>query len=446
MHRTVNTSPRPARTRSDAGVHFGGFAHTIGIGLLPMLLLAGCGGSHKAEPKESGNQEIIGGFAANDPRFDVVGSLVLVYPPESGLPPRMFCSASLISPSTVLTAKHCAVIVPQAAAFGLGVAFALGPNSAAPRRMAEVVDFDLAPGDTGGFVGYGRDVATVHLDTPLEGEALVSTATLTDGDIGRPLAVVGYGAQDNARQAGTRRVGKETLRGREGKVFEIMFGSFEAFYDWFKQGQFSAPPGTPTDAGVSPPTADGGAGPGVDAGPPVDWLEEYARFEYNNTLLEKEYEVVTGGAAYDAQTCFGDSGGPLLRRLNNENIAYGVVSGGVGSRDLICDKGTVYASFGPETMAFLDRARAWTDPCADLTTKGACDGTVAKRCTNPAEGRRRVVAFDCASFGLECTGGQDQVACGDIVLAPPAPTGAPTPEAAGTLVKKVEALYSRAVR
>ena len=136
--------------------------------------------------------------------------------------------------------------------------------------------------------------------------------------------------------------------------------------------------------------------------------------------------MVTGGFPGDAQPCFGDSGSSLVKYKDGKYVSYGVVSGGLGTDDLICDLGAVYATFGPEVATFLDQAKSWVDPCGDVDTRGTCDGNVAKRCTNMVEGRRRVVEFDCGLVGMECNTLTGQVSCDANVFGPPPPTR-PTP-------------------
>jgi hypothetical protein len=403
------------------------------IMLAPAILASACTSPlpAAAPPSESSPQDIIGGFNATDPRLDGTGSLVITYPSSYGypFPPEEFCTAALISPESVLTAKHCAAIIPIAARYGVTVSYAVGPNSSYPRQMVEVVAAETAPGDRGGFVDYGRDVAVVHLDHPLLDAPTVAVGALVNEDIGQPFAAIGYGVQDNGFTAGTRRLGKQTLRAREGKVFEIMFGSFERFYTWWQTGVVAQAANAAKQPLPAAPASDGGAP--SDAAPPPDASvdgggypttpEAYARLIYDTTLLDPGYEVVTGGAAGDAQPCYGDSGGPLVKRVDGQFVSYGVVSGGIGSIDSVCDMGTVYASFGPESLAFIERAKAWVDPCGDMNSTGSCDGEIARRCTNASEGRRRVVDFDCSLVGLECNTAGGQVACGGNVLAPPPP-------------------------
>jgi hypothetical protein len=426
-----------------------------------------------AEHGQYDNQSLIGGFAANDTRLDGSGSMVIVWP--YGFT-DLLCSAALLTPESVLTAKHCADAISMAYSFGAKVAYAVGPDSRYPRQMVEVVAFETAPGDEGGFVGYGRDVAVLHLDRALDAPT-VDVAGLSDEDLGSAFAAIGFGVQDNGGSYGTRRVGKQSLRGREGKIFEVMFGSFERFLDWFLTGNVSPatfptttrpspPPPMPVDGGGTGGTGGGGGGEGGSGGggmggqggsgpeagvPPDDslppWIIEYARMIYETFVLEKDYEVVTGGTPGEAQPCFGDSGSSLIRKVGDRFVSYGVVSGGIGSRDLICDMGTVYATFGPDTLAFIERAKQWQDPCGDLGTDGYCDENVARRCTNVAEGRRRMVEFDCGLLGMTCNTNSGQVSCDENVFGPPPPPS-PRPPMEGTpaLHKAVDKVFRATTR
>jgi hypothetical protein len=448
----MNLNPLSSRQRRGSGP-------LAGTAMAALLIGAACNSplpsqpQNKAQPgaAESDVNELIGGFSANDRRLDGIGSLVVTFPPDPYYPypqpPQQVCSAALIAPETVLTAKHCVDLIPLIAQLGLRYHFALGADAANPRRMVEIVAYEMAPGDYGGFVGMGRDVGIVHLDNPITDEPMLAVGSLSDADLGKAYAAIGYGVQDNSGKAGTRRLGKQTLRGREGKVFEILFGSFERFFDWFKSGVVTpddiaalVPGSAPTmsDAG---PARDAGASDGgtSDVYDPDQWLREYALMIYNSVVLEKDYEIVTGGAAGDSQVCYGDSGSPLVKLVDGKYTAYGVVSGGIGSRDLICDVGAVYASFGPEVATFIDNAKTWVDPCGDQTSAGFCDGSIARRCTNTLEGRRRMVEFDCASLALECNMQTGQVACGDVALAPtpPIPPTKRTPPNLRALVDRV---------
>jgi hypothetical protein len=448
-----------AKFPSNPGKSRGALATTF-IAMCAGLGAAACG-RPSTEPVGNGGQEIIGGFVANDPALDAIGSLAVHFdfgsPLPGGAPAQELCGATLIGPETVLTAKHCAQIVPLLVSLGARLTYGVGPKSVNPKREVNIASLELAPGDLGGFVGVGHDVSVMHLETPITDISPVDLGVLTDDQIGQPFAAIGYGIQDNTGANGTRRLGKQTLRSREGRVFEAMFGTFDNFFDWFKDGTAPLASLAKTDgggAGVGGGGGDGaasgasegtggaggtdgvgGAGgqvrPGVDGGPifpPPPSLEDFARQIYDTTLLDAGYEVVTGGAPGDAQPCFGDSGSSLILRKQGKFISFGVVSGGIGSRDSLCDLGTVYATFGAGVLEFLDTAKQWTDPCGDIDTNGTCDGNTATRCTNLVEGRRRLVSFDCGSLEMTCNMLGGQVSCDGNSFGPQGPPSPPPPK------------------
>jgi hypothetical protein len=346
------------------------------------LALPACSGDAPAEAELAlgqARQGIIAGFGAESSLFDFTGSLLAVR--RSTGARNSFCGAALIAPETAVTAKHCAEDLATLEAGGYDLFYGIGANGVAPDVSIPIAAFEVAPGRAGGFLGIGSDVAVVHLASPA-GTAPARLAALDDSFLGVSLVTLGYGAfGGSGANDDQRRSGRETVAATSGNALEIMLGSFENFVQWRLTAQVS------------------------DA----DYLAEHegdielaARLpqllrDYASPLLP-EHEVVTGLAPGDTQMCRGDSGSPLSL-LDDTGVwhVYGVASATLDSKRKSCDFGTVFATFGPETMPFLERALGWADPCGELGAVGSCDGAVARRCeTVLASAVRRVVEEPCA--------------------------------------------------
>jgi len=106
---------------------------------------------------------------------------------------------------------------------------------------------------------------------------------------------------------------------------------------------------------------------------------------------------VLGNAPGDAQTCFGDSGGPLFQKRGGTPVLVGVGSAVLAGSDLICKFGGVEAVFGPAAIRFLDREAA----CPLLPAGGACDGNVAVTCSESGRTFKQQ-RTDCTAKGKVC--------------------------------------------
>jgi len=295
------------------------------------------------QPSESGlsvaEQKLIGGVPLKSRLADAVGALG-VYDPESTEENRGFfpvCTASLISRRSVLTAKHCIALVED----GFSLAFGIGFDGNDPREVVPIVAVEGAPGDEGGLSGFGRDVGVARLERRVSGIEPLAIGTLRDRDVGKTFVMMGYGDQDDGGPTGTRHVGLGELRAREGKILQLVYDTFEEFYE----AHIGEPP--PSDC-----TCVGGESEACV-------LTCELRAEYEETELEKGYEVLVNGTPGNAELCFGDSGGPLIGLRDGRLAVLGLalLSFGDGSGSCHDSKGAVYASFGPEVLRFIKDAR-----------------------------------------------------------------------------------------
>jgi hypothetical protein len=308
------------------------------------LAAAGCGAA--PDPGESAaavSEEIIGGVDGRGAALDMIGSLGIKDSAESlgrarrgRAAFRPFCTASLIGPSTVLTAKHCVKAAREHMEEGLEVDFTVGANASRPKSFFVVVDLGEAPVDEGGFLDMGSDVGIARLADAPPGLAPLVIAQLGEEDVGERFAKVGFGLQDARGTYGSRKVGTETLRALSGNVFDFDFGGYEPFIAW-------------ADVHAE---AFGGRAARTDD----EWRRFLSDFYRHGDILPG-YGAIVGDAPGDSQSCNGDSGGPLVRRIGGHLEVYGVESAGLHSHGL-CDHGGIDAIFGPTTYRFLEEALA----------------------------------------------------------------------------------------
>jgi hypothetical protein len=313
------------------------------------------------------DEEIIGGVSANSAKLNAVGTLGVQIAPGFFVP---YCTATLVSPTVVLTAEHCIELLADPSQG----AFLIGPNANAPIRTVPIRGSVAEISVEGGMLNYGSDTAVVHLAEAVTDVAPMRFAALSDSQIGRRFTGIGFGQQDSLGTSGTRRAGSMTLTATGGRVFDAAFGSFDGFL------------------------ADGAPllFPGYDPSNPFDlaYLEE----QYEATRLIDGIEAWFGARAGDAQSCSGDSGGPITARDGNQTVLYGVASW-VYRDPIICALiGGAYSSINHVTLDFLD----YELNCPLIPKEGACDGETVVRCAQPEEGGRRELRTDCSELGLYC--------------------------------------------
>lgn len=307
------------------------------------------------------------------------------------------CTASALGPETLVTAKHCISVMPSFERIGVDVFWVRGDDFNQPDESIQIVAVAGAPGGERGVLGYGRDVGVAHLEQPDLGAPSIALAPFSADLLGASMVTLGFGASSaNGVVDGKRRIGRETVSAIEGLSYTAFFGTFESFVEINVTGEI-------TDLDILPV---------VEANPELVDLEAL-RQEFEGSGLIPGYEVVTGRAPGDTQSCSLDSGGPLARvNSAGEWEAYGVVSGGIQLERPLCAFGQVFAVFGPNTLEFLEAERAWEDPCGDVGGAGSCEGDVLRRCeTSFAQSSRRVVEQDCAAAGQICRNGETGAAC-----------------------------------
>jgi hypothetical protein len=340
-------------------------------------------------------QPIIGGLVASNPLLNHTGTLS--YRVRSSGATGALCSASLIAPQTVVTAKHCISVMATFERVGIDVFWAPGPDFNQPLELIPIVAVAGAPGDEPGFAGYGRDVGIAHLDEPSEGAPLLGIQPFRRDLLGVSMVTLGYGISSAGGVIdGLRRVGRETVSQVEGSAYAGLFGDFESFVELVVTGQS-------TELDILPL---------VEANPMLADLAAL-RAEFDAAILLPDHEVVTGKAPGDTQSCELDSGGPLaLVTENGDWESYGVVSAGPRLGRPICAFGQVFAVFGPLTYAFLESERAWDDPCGNVSALGRCEGDRLVRCESSfATGVRRRVEVDCSASGSACEASGGGASC-----------------------------------
>lgn len=359
------------------------------IALLGVACLGGVlgaiGACSSTPSAQAETDDLIGGVDAKSASLDAIGALMLK-DPMRGL--TQFCTATLIAPRVVLSAKHCAVEKNLDAAEGgapifvdtrfidvYPIYFAIGPDSANPKRLVEAESVETCNLGDVGFMGLGCDVSVYHLKEAVDDVRpfKVATGSIGADAVGKPLSAVGYGNQDERGTVwGTRKAGTLTLRSVRGAPMHTLFPNVDGFLDAMRAAEGEAY---------------------------VNNADASLRAFYDSTLLDG-YEAFAGAAEGNAQVCGGDSGGPLLAKIDGELVVQGVASGTVSGVRLPCKLGAVYGTFGPKAQELI--TRSMNDECDGIPAEGRCEGDVAVRCTTSIEGPRRVTRTDCSELLQRC--------------------------------------------
>lgn len=282
---------------------------------------------------------VINGQPAADQKFESVGALKIGKENSPG------CTATLIAAKWIVTADHCIESGESSEEEG-GASlkpseyeFRLGNDFLKPVFKSKLKRWVAGPQ----IQGETLDIAFGELATSADRFAPVPMLTQqwTQEDLRAPYIHIGYGVavpffeQDHPLK-NKRQMALLSVTAAEGNALLKLFGTektLEAYLTKFHPQSLE----------------DGSTDAMIPNGELVPGYSVHAWDERGREDLRDVKEPASGWQ----DTCFGDSGGPLLRERDGKLSIVGVVSRGM---DRICTPiGTRFTVFGPKVMAMVKK-------------------------------------------------------------------------------------------
>jgi hypothetical protein len=280
-----------------------------------------------SESIATSDEAILDGAPTDSPTYGAVAALVVDIPEFQYF--DVVCSATLVAPTAAVTARHCTPWIDIALELGGTPYLAFGPSAWAAEQLVPITSYVSAPASPthpGLLLDGGRDIAVAYLGSTPVGIVPAKLGRFKSHMLGDEFQIAGFGISDFSGTYGEKFLGSGTIRALSGRWYSLLFdGDKQAYLDWYFTDAVTVP--TPEEA--------------------EEWWNIYD--------LEPNYEVLAMGLPGQSTSCFGDSGGPLLRGKKAENLTtYGVSFATESTFSTICGLGNGYAVFNKEMLDWVE--------------------------------------------------------------------------------------------